>query len=144
MVLHPINLNERFNTMTVKTANFTAAQESIILAAVRANGNVASQQVAEALCENAEMNDADGNKRETKSVIAKMSRMKEAHGFTYARKVAVSKTGDAIVKKADLVNAIATSAGVTADKLDGLDKATKATLQFIAAEMADLAARRAA
>lgn len=55
-------------------------------------------------------------------------------GIEYNKIVRVSKTGGKIESKADLVAKIAARLGVSLDSLDGLDKATKTSLQVIAGE----------
>jgi len=127
-------------TTTKSTSKFTPAQEAIILEAVRANDNVANLELAEKLASRDDMKCEDGSARETRSITAKMSRMKEAHGFTYARKAPQTKDGKPVQNKIDLVARIATLAGITADMLDGLEKAPKGTLQTlegIASRLAD-------
>jgi len=52
-------------------------------------------------------------------------------GIEYNKKERVSKTGAKIVSKADLVGMIANRLGVDADELDGLEKATKTSLEIL-------------
>lgn len=118
---------------TEKTPNYSATQESIILAAIAANGNVANIAVATTLAADPRMNDNDGNERKPRAIVAKMSRMADAHGFKYERKQPTTKDGKPVQKKLDLVALIASRAGVTADKLDGLEKAPKLALDTLAA-----------
>lgn len=127
-------------TATVKsTSTYTPAQEAVILEAVRANGNVANLAVATALAGDKRMNLEDGTPRQPKSITAKLSRMKEAHGFTYERKATTTKDGKPVQKKLDLVAKIAEMAGVTVKQLDGLEKAPKGTLETVAGIAARLA-----
>lgn len=62
----------------------------------------------------------------TKSVIAKLSRE-----GAYVKAAPVTKSGEPIVKKDELVGMIAAKIGVTEDKLDGLEKAPKVALKMI-------------
>ena len=117
---------------TKSTSKFTAAQEAIILEAVRANDNVANLELATALAARADMACEDGSPREVRSVTAKLSRMKESNGFTYERKAPATKDGKPVTNKLALVAKIATLAGITAEMLDGLEKAPKGTLETIA------------
>ena len=107
--------------------NYTAAQVALIVAA----SEVATLDLdaAKALAALPEMNDSDGNPRNYKSVIAKISRL----ALPYARKVATSKNGLPVTKKSDLVSRIATLAGVNASKLEGMDKSPKSALEAIVA-----------
>ena len=129
---------------TEKTPNYSAAQEKIILDAIRANGNVANLTLAEKLASDPRMNDNDGNARKPRAITAKMSRMAEAEGFRYERKQPTTKDGKPVTKKNDLVARIATLAGVEAAKLDGLEKAPKNALDTLASAFADLTAEREA
>ena len=60
-----------------------------------------------------------------RSLIAKMVRM----GVTYATKQPVTKSGEPVVSKTDLVASIAS---VVTGNLEGLEKAPKAALQALA------------
>ena len=62
------------------------------------------------------------------SIRAKLSREN-----VYVAKTRVTKTGDAIVRKADLVNQIADAIDEDAEVIESLEKATKVTLQKILA-----------
>jgi len=53
-------------------------------------------------------------------------------GIPYVKKARVSKAGVAVVSKADLVARIAERAGVNVADLDGLDKASKSSLEILA------------
>ncbi len=110
--------------------NYTPAQETLILASA-VNG-VFSLSSAETLAANPEMDGPDGP-RKPRSIVAKMSRMVAASGgtLTYERKMTLSKTGNPVSKKADIVKTIAERAGVSVAKLDGLDKAPKGALETI-------------
>ena len=117
----------------VVTPNYSPAQVALITAAIVGNGNVANVALATELSENPAMNDADGNPRKPRSIVAKMRRMvDEIEGATYERKVAVSKTGEPVQKKLDLVKRIADLADVSASRLDGLEKAPKLALETLA------------
>lgn len=108
-----------------KTVNYSAVQEALITAAAAtATLDLAAAHV---LAANPAMNTADGQPRNYKSIIAKISRM----GLPYARKQPTTKDGRAVVKKSDLVSQIASLAGVTASKLEGMDASPKAALEAI-------------
>lgn len=62
-----------------------------------------------------------------RAIVASATR----NGIAYNKKARVSKTGDPIVSKADLVETIADSLNVTVESLDGLDKANKSALETI-------------
>ncbi len=62
----------------------------------------------------------------TNSIVAKLSNMK-----VYIKPAKVSKTGSAIVRKAELVNQIADAMGEDAEVLESLEKATKIVLEKI-------------
>ena len=113
--------------MNAKTPNYTVAQENLILAA--ADAGTLNLAAAETLAANPAMNDADGNPRKARSIVAKINRM----GLPYERKVAVSKSGEPVEDKADIVARIAVK---VAGNLDGLDKAPKAALVAIAKAVA--------
>lgn len=110
-----------------KEVNYTAAQEALI-ASVE-NLDYAGAQALAAL---PEMNDADGNPRKARSIVAKAVRM----GVPYSKQVRVSKTGDAVVRKDELVAQIAESAGVAVEALAGLEKSPKGVLQSLRAALA--------
>ena len=95
---------------TEKTSNYTPAQEKLILDAIEAAGGKANKALAERLAALSEMNDADGNPRAARSIIAKMTRM---DGVVYERQEAKRKDGSAIESKADLVKQIADLSGAT-------------------------------
>lgn len=65
----------------------------------------------------------------TRSVIASAGRTEDVE---YIRKERVSKSGDPVRTKSDLVTEIAEATGVDVEALDGLDKATKTALVAIA------------
>lgn len=112
-----------------KTPNYSPAQEALILAAVEANGGVANKSVAEKLAADPAMNadEGKGAARNVRSIIAKMTRM----DIGYQRQQPTTKDGKPVNKKLDLVKSIADLSGVTASKLDGLDKAPKLALEAI-------------
>jgi uncharacterized protein (DUF2147 family) len=112
---------------TEKTPNYTAAQEAIIVALAAANGDTLDLTLAKSLADDPRMNDADGNPRNYRSIVAKISRM----GIAYKRKEPTTKDGKPVTKKSDLVSAIATLAGVNAAKLDGMEKSPKLALETI-------------
>lgn len=117
---------------TEKTPNYSDAQVALILAAIEANDGVADKSVAEKLAQDARMNGENGP-RNVRSIIAKMTRM---DGVNYVRQQPTTKDGKPVQKKNELVERIATLAGVTASKLDGLEKAPKLALETLAAAFA--------
>jgi hypothetical protein len=64
--------------------------------------------------------------KSTRSVIAKLSRE-----GVYKAKEYKTKTGGAVIAKETFVELIATALNVDAEKLGGLEKANKATLELI-------------
>lgn len=121
----------------IATPNYSTAQETIILNAIRENGNVANLALAEVLAAREDMRDNDGQVRKARAITAKMSRMAEANGFTYERKAPTTKDGKAVTKKTDLVARIATLSGVTAAKLNGLETAPKLALESLVSAFAE-------
>ena len=113
------------------TANYSPAQEAKILASA-VNGAF-SLDIAKVLADDPEMKTEAGEARTPRAIVAKMSRMVTASGgtLTYTRKVAVSKSGGEIAKKADIVKLIAERAGVAVAKLDGLEKSPKLALETL-------------
>ena len=99
-----------------KTPNYTKAQEDLIRAQAPLNLDKAKELAA-----NPAMNDADGNARKARSIVAKAISMK----VEYERKAPVTKSGDPIVRKEALVAEIAKA---VAGNLEGLEKAPKAAL----------------
>ena len=122
-----------------KTPNYSPEQEKIILDVVRANDNVANLELATELSERQDMYDSEGNKRKPRAITAKMTRMAEASGFKYERKQPTTKDGKPVQKKLDLVKRIAELAGVTVEKLDGMEKSPKLALDTLVAALADAA-----
>lgn len=118
-----------------KPANYTPAQEALILAAVAANGGVANKSVAEALAADERMN-KDGSPRNARSIIAKMTRM----DVNYQAAEKLTKDGKPVTKKQDLVRTISDLSGITAAKLNGLDNAPKLALETLAAYLAEVKA----
>ena len=55
------------------------------------------------------------------------------NSIEYKKKERVSKTGKPVAKKADLVAQIATKYEIDIDNLDGLDKASKSSLESLLA-----------
>lgn len=68
-----------------------------------------------------------------KAVVASAIR----NGIDYVRKARVSKTGEPVVTKEDLVATIADKLGLESGDLDGLEKATKVALSKVAAGLGD-------
>lgn len=110
-----------------KIANYTAAQEALIAAEAPLN-----YDKAQALAALPAMNTADGSPRKARSIVAKAIRM----GVTYERQVRVTKTGEAVVRKDELVAQIAESAGLAVESLAGLEKSPKGALQSLRAALA--------
>jgi hypothetical protein len=109
--------------MTEKTPNYSPAQEQIIrdYAVSNAPLNIAK---ANELAAMPTMFDNDGNQRKAASIVAKIARL----GLAYERKQPVTKTGEPVVKKTELVARIAELAGVNAATLDGMEKSPKDSL----------------
>lgn len=101
---------------TEKTANYTEAQENMIRAAA-ADGPLDLAK-ATAL--------ADSMGKKPRSIIAKAVRME----IPYAKKKPLTKSGEPVTQKADLVDDISR---FVAGNLDGLEKASKPALQNILA-----------
>jgi len=119
-----------------KPTNYTAAQEAIMVDAIKSNGGVANQALANKLAADERMNaPADHERpgaRTPRSIVAKLRRVVDANpGFSYERVVAKTKDGKPVTKKLDLVARIVELSGVPANKLDGLDKAPKLALDTI-------------
>lgn len=104
----------------VKTSNFTAAQEAMIVAASPLN-----LESATLLAKRPEMNKADGSERSYRSIVAKARTL---DGVEYARKAVTTKTGEPVEKKLDIVAEIAK---IVEANLDGLEVAPKGALQAI-------------
>ena len=99
-----------------KTTNYTAAQEQMIRDASPLNAAKA-----------AELATAMGKK--PRSIIAKAVNMQ----VPYVKAGPKTKTGEAVVRKEDLVKEIAAFTG--SGSLDGLEKASKPALQTILAAL---------
>lgn len=106
---------------TEKTPNYTLAQVAIMRDMYEAKGEPLDLTDAEVLASDPRMNAADGSPRKARSIVAKIGR----ELIPYQRKVAVSKTGEAIQSKLDIVAEIGK---VVSGNLDGLDKAPKPAL----------------
>jgi hypothetical protein len=107
--------------VTVKTPNYSPAQEAIITAFHASVNRPLTFEDAGVIAANPLMNDADGTPRKARSITAKIGRME----IPYARKVAVRKDGTAVASKADIVAEIAL---VVSGNLEGLDKAPRDAL----------------
>lgn len=107
---------------TEKTVNYTPAQETIIstFAGTGPDGRLTLAD-ATTIAAMPEMNDADGNARKPRSIVAKINRM----GLPYAKKEPTRKDGSKVASKAKLVEEIASLSGVT---FEALDKAARADL----------------
>jgi hypothetical protein len=124
----------------IQTPTYSTAAVAAMLAAVAANGNVANQALAVSLINHPDMLDNDGNKRSDKAIVAKLRSLAPVEGFTYQRKQPVTKTGEPVTKKLDLVARIAAAAGVDASKLDGMEKSPKDGLTALALAIEAMAA----
>lgn len=123
-----------------KTPNYSAMQTGLILAAAAANGGSLNLDIAKSLAANPAMDGEDGP-RNYRSIVAKISRMVtagdtvevdgESVAVVYERKQPTTKDGKPVTKKVDLVNRIASLAGINAAKLDGMDKSPKQALEAI-------------
>ena len=89
-----------------------------IIAELNANAPLNYEKVSEI---------ADKHGEKAKALVACATR----NGIAYIRKARVSKTGDKVASKQDLVVVIAENLSVDVADLDGLDKATKNVLQVI-------------
>lgn len=100
--------------MTTKTVavNYTEDQSAKMIADYQSGVTV--EKIAEELGKSA------------RSVIAKLSREK-----VYVAKVAASKTGEAVIKKDQVADAIALLAGLTEPEAESLTKANKTALKKI-------------
>jgi predicted transcriptional regulator len=107
--------------MTAKTLNYTPEQTARMVADYQAGMTVES--IAQALG------------KSVRSVVAKLSREK-----VYVAKTYTTKTGEAVVKKDEFADFIATALGLTEADADSLTKANKTALakiaEFIKAEKA--------
>lgn len=102
--------------MSKEVTNYTEAQEALIASMAPMDYTKAQE-----LASDERMNDADGNARKARSIVAKAISM----GVEYNRKVATTKSGEPVVRKAELVEQIART---VEGNLDGLEKAPKAAL----------------
>jgi hypothetical protein len=127
-----------------KTPNYSAAQVALIVSTAAAAGGSLNLDLAKSLAADPAMNSEDGP-RNYRSIVAKISQMVRAGDtvevdgenvpITYERKQPTTKDGKPVTKKVDLVNQIASLAGVNAAKLDGMDKAPKQALETIVAAL---------
>lgn len=119
--------------MDKKTANYTDAQTAIIIALANENGGRLNLDLVKTLEGDPRMNDADGNPRNYRSLVAKVSRLVTSGDIAgYDRKQPTTKDGKPIVKKSELVERIAAAAGIAADKLESMDKSAKSALELLA------------
>jgi hypothetical protein len=109
-----------------KIANYTAAQEALIAAQAPLNYTKAQE-----LATLPAMNTADGASRKARSIVAKAVRM-----GMYIATPRVTKTGEAVVRKDELVAQIALASGVAVESLAGLEKSPKGALQSLRAALA--------
>ena len=104
--------------MTAKAVNYTAEQTSAMVADYQ-NG-VTVEQIAEKVG------------KSVRSVVAKLSREK-----VYVAKTYVTKTGDAVVKKDAVADAIGSVLMLTESEIESLTKANKTALAKIFAALAN-------
>ena len=104
---------------TEKVVNYTTEQTAEIVAAYLANP---AKGTVEAL--------AVQFGKTSRSIVAKLSRE-----GVYKKAVYVSKTGAKPVRKNEIVCEIAKAIGIDADKLDGMEAATKNALLLILASV---------
>ena len=106
-----------------KTVNYTADQETAILAMAQA-------------AETGKLTNTDAEKlaeqfgKTVKSVVAKLSRM-----GVYQKKEYTTKTGEAVVKKNALADKLAEICDLTEAETTSLEKATKTALAKIIAKL---------
>ena len=117
-------------TTPVKTPNYSAAQEQIIRDFAETSGTL-NIAFAKAIAALPTMLDNDGNVRKAASIVAKIARL----GLAYERKQPVTKTGEPVVKKSELVARIASLAGLNASTLDGMEKSPKDSLTALVAAL---------
>jgi len=104
--------------MTAKAVNYTAEQTSAMVADYE-NG-VTVEQIAQKLG------------KSVRSVVAKLSREK-----VYVAKTYTTKTGDAVVKKDAVADAIGSVLNLTESEIESLTKANKTALAKIFAALAN-------
>lgn len=119
-----------------KAPNFSTAQEQLIRDTAAANGGTLNLALVKTLAADAAMNTADGEPRNYRSIVAKVSLMtRSGEPFSYERKQPTTKDGKPVTKKTDLVADIARLTGVAVAKLDGMDKSPKLALESIVAAL---------
>jgi len=104
--------------MTAKAVNYTAEQTSAMVADYENGATV--EQIAEKLG------------KSVRSVVAKLSREK-----VYVAKTYTTKTGDAVVKKDAVADAIGAVLMLTESEIESLTKANKTALSKIFAALAN-------
>jgi hypothetical protein len=104
--------------MTAKTVNYTPEQTLAIVADYQAGVTV--EQIAENLG------------KSVRSIVAKLSREK-----VYVAKTYVSKTGEAVVKKDAVADAIGAVLNMTESEIESLTKANKTALAKIFSALAN-------
>jgi hypothetical protein len=104
--------------MTAKAVNYTAEQTSVMVADYE-NG-VSVEQIAQNLG------------KSVRSVVAKLSREK-----VYVTKTYVTKTGESVVKKDAVADAIGSVLMLTESEIESLTKANKTALAKIFAALAN-------
>jgi hypothetical protein len=104
--------------MTAKAVNYTAEQTSAIVADYQAGVSV--EQIAQNLG------------KSVRSIVAKLSREK-----VYVAKTYTTKTGETVVKKDAVADAIGAVLGMTESEIESLVKANKTALAKIFAALAN-------
>ena len=104
--------------MTTKAVNYTAEQTSAMVADYQAGVTV--ETIAQNLG------------KSVRSVVAKLSREK-----VYVAKTYTTKTGDTVVKKDAVADAIGAVLGLTEPEIESLTKANKTALSKIFAALAN-------
>jgi hypothetical protein len=112
-------INEEIYMSKEKVVNYDAEAEALLREVYGTAENDADRKVAVA-------NLAETLGKTPASVRAKLSNME-----LYVKPERVTKNGDPIVKKDELVELIATQIGKPSDELPGLEKANKTTLQAL-------------
>ena len=117
-------------TTSSKTVNYTPAQEKAIVSRLTHVTDYTGQKLAVADLSVA-------LEKSVRSISAKISTMSRSDkGVSFHKKPAnVTKTGSKVQSKNDLVELIADRIGITSDKIESLEKATKNTLSIVLANL---------
>jgi hypothetical protein len=121
----------------IQTPNYSDVQVAIIRAFTPTGKDGAFNQAdCAAIAAMPEMNDADGNPRKSRSIVAKVKTL----GLPYEKKAVVRKDGTKVQSKADLVAEIAKMAGVTFDALTNAGREDLVKLRDFVSEVTSEAA----